>query len=240
MPALHDSLTFILVRTQFAANLGSAARVIANMGFSQLLLVRPQCDVGAEARTRAMKGAPLLDHALLYPSLAEASREVDLLVGTSGLLRSRKDQWSDCRRFAEEVLPRHLPARVGIAFGSEENGLDREEIDLCRWLIEIPTGSDYRSLNLAQAVAIVAYEVHLALAGPEKAAGPNRADHQHVEGLLRDAEATFRELGLDTTAPLERVMDRLRRIAARAQLQVEDVNLFRGLLRQLRRPPGAG
>ncbi len=231
----EESIVFILARTQFASNLGQAARVMKNMGFSRLLLVRPQCEVGMEARTRAMKGAEILDRAELFPSLEAAAREVDLLVGSSGRFGPGKPNWITSRRFAEAVVGRYLPARVGIAFGAEDTGLEREEVALCQWLIEIPTGSQYGVLNLAQAVGILAYDLHLALADTPRRPTLHRSDPQHVAALLEDVRATLQSLGFPTRVPLERVMKRFQKIAGRAQLEIEDVNLFRGLLRHLRR-----
>ncbi len=229
------SIVFILCRTQFASNLGSAARVMKNMGLGRLLLVAPQCEVGMEARTRAMKGAEILDGAQLFPSLEAASREVALLVGTSGHFEPENPRWTENRVFCEQILPRYLPGPVGIAFGSEDSGLNSQEASLCQWLIEVPSGSEYGVLNLAQAVAIVAYEVHLATRQPPPQQSPlHRADATHVEGLLHDARRTLTAIGYSNRAPLERVMKRLQKLAGRAQLEVEDVNLLRGILRHLR------
>lgn len=234
MSSRKDSICFILSRTQFARNLGAAARVMKNMGLSSLWLVAPRCEVGMEARAVAMKGAEVLDGAELFPSLEAASGRVDLLVGASGRFSPEKPNWTESRTFCRRILPRYLPARVGIAFGAEDNGLTKEEARLCRRLIEIPANPEYPVLNLAQAAGIMAYEIHMALREtPPEEPSSRQADPRHVAALLEAAESTLKTLGYPPQAPLPAVMKRLQKLAERARLEVEDVNLFRGLLRHL-------
>ncbi|MGH9340860.1 MAG: RNA methyltransferase [Acidobacteriota bacterium] len=232
-----ENVCFILVRTKFAFNLGLAVRAMKNMGFEKLILVQPECEVGVEARSRAMRGAEILDRAALYPSLAAAAAEVGLLVGTSGRFGEGKKNVTSCRDLAEEVLPRYQTSSVGIAFGSEENGLNREEIKLCQWLVEIPTGSAYSSLNLAQAVIVVAYELHLAsMAAADPKSQPallHLADAEQVRGLIEHVRQSLESVELPPKISVTRLMKRLSRILGRAQLEQEDVNLLHGLLSEL-------
>lgn len=225
-----ERVTFILCGTQFASNLGGAARVMKNMGFGRLALVQPVCEVGVEARTAAMRGDELLDHAKFHPTLAEAKQDFDLLVGTSGGLGSRHPRLTDSRTLAEEIVPAYLPRRVGLAFGSEGNGLRHDEIDLCDWLVEIPTGSPYGSLNLAQAVAIVAYELHLSLSRPERRPFLHQASPGQVGELMEHLGQRLQSAGLPGSTDLDQVVRRLEKIAGRARLEEEDVNLIRALL----------
>ncbi|RPI24640.1 MAG: RNA methyltransferase [Acidobacteria bacterium] len=224
-------IQFVLVRTRFASNLGSAVRAIKNMGFEKLVLVSPECEVGVEARAYAMKGDQILDRATFLPTLEAASRQCGLLVGTTGRFRQTKPSLIDLRTFARQLTQRVNSSSIGVVFGSEENGLSREELRLCHWLVEIPTGSDYPVLNLAQAVAVVAYELHVTLSdGTEKGQLLHQASVEENEAFLVFLENLLRNTDFPEDVQIAKIMKRLRRIAARTQLEKEDIDLLRGLL----------
>lgn len=228
-----DCIHFILVRTKFASNLGSAVRAMKNMGFENLTLVQPECEIGVEARTLAMKGANILDRAVFYPSLQAASQEVGLLVGTTGRFETEKHLLTTSRTFAQEIVPRYSGTKIGIAFGPEDNGLRREELRLCQWWVQIPTGPDSPVINLAQAVAIVAYELHLAQQAESARDYLHRATEEEVRLLLQRAEEFFQSLDLPKRISVNRLMKRIRKLTPRAQLEKEDVNLLHSLLTEI-------
>jgi TrmH family RNA methyltransferase len=234
----RDNIHFILVRTQFASNLGSTVRVMKNMGFHHLVLVQPECEVGLEARSFAMKGAEILDNAIFRPSLEDAAQELSFLIGTTGRFKGRKRRLISCRALSEEILPRCSPANLGIVIGSEDNGLRREELRLCQWLVEIPTGSDYPVINLAQSAAIVAYELNLGLSHHARSDTLNLADPEELASLMLHVEKTIEALALPVRLSVQRLMQRVRKIASRAQLESEDINMLHGLLKELQRRAG--
>ncbi|HLV00272.1 MAG TPA: RNA methyltransferase [Acidobacteriota bacterium] len=229
----RGDIHFVFVRPQFAANLGSSVRVMKNMGFENLILIRPECEVGVEARSLAMRGADILDRARFLPSLEDAAKELDILIGTTGRFHGTGSRMVSSRQLARELLSGLTASKVGIVMGSEDNGLRREELRLCQWLVEIPVGSDYSIINLAQATAIIAYELNQAfLEGPRHTA-LNLADSGQVDSLMKQAEDTLRRLNLPRRISINRLMLRLRKIASRAQLEREDVNMLHGLISQL-------
>lgn len=234
----RDNIHFILVRTQFASNLGSTVRVMKNMGFHRLVLVQPQCEVGLEARTFAMKGAEILDKAVFCLSLEDAAQDLSLLIGTTGRFKGPKPRLISCRTLVEDVLPRCSPANLGIVIGSEDNGLRREEIRLCQWLVEITTGSDYPVINLAQAAAIVAYELNLGLSDQRASDALNLASPEELDSLIFHVERTVRALALPVRLSAKRLMQRFRKIASRAELESEDINMLHALLKELEKRVG--
>ncbi len=234
----RENIHFVLVRTQFASNLGSSVRVMKNMGFEHLILVQPECEVGLEARSYAMKGAPVLDRARFVPTLDEVADELGLLIGTTGRYRGRKPRMLSCRTLVEDLLPKFASSKIGIVLGSEDNGLRREELRLCQWLVEIPTGSDYQVLNLAQAAAIVAYEIHVGMSSHVGGETLHEADSKEVESLMSRIEEALNLLDLPTRLSVGRLMLRLRKITGRAQLEREDVNMLHGLVKELSRKIG--
>jgi TrmH family RNA methyltransferase len=234
MADLKRNLHFVLVRPRFASNLGSTARVMSNMGLANLILVRPECEVGIEARSFAMKGADILDRARFFPSLGEVADELGLLIGTTGRFRGGRRKLIDPIELVEDVLPQLTGSPAGIVFGSEDNGLRRDELPLCQWLVKIPTAPAYPAINLAQAASIVAYQIHVACRAPSRRAGA-AVDTAQLESMLERVENLLAALELPTRVPSARLMPRIRKIAARARLDREDVNMLHGLLRALDR-----
>ncbi len=229
------NLHFVMVRTQFASNLGSTVRAMQNMGFRKLLLVRPECEVGIEARSFAMKGAGILDRAHFFTSLEEVAAEVPVLIGTTGRFHGSQSRLVDAPTLSREILPSLAGTETGIVFGSEDNGLRREELKLCQWLVEIPTAPDYSVINLAQAAAIIAYQIHIDCsrwAGPVL---PARATPAQVESLMSRIESLLEGLELPTRVSVSRLMQRVRKISGRAQLERRDVNMLHGVLKEVAR-----
>lgn len=149
-------MTFVLVRPRYPGNVGAAARAVKNMGFSKLALVAPRCDpYSAEAQRMAVRASGILKKAEIYPTLDQAVAPLQYLVGTSRRLGRHR------RNFVSLVdLPSQLPkGKIGILFGPEEKGLTNEEIARCHTVAAIPSSPKYPSLNLAQSVMVVAYEV---------------------------------------------------------------------------------
>ena len=212
--------------------------MMKNMGFQRLLLVEPQCEVGIEARTHALKGADVLDGARFYRSLQEVTQDLKLLAGTTARYHHRQKSLSNCRDFCESLS--HLtPGRLGVVFGPEDNGLSREELRLCHWLVEIPTGSDYPVLNLAQAVGILAYELHLAL-HPVRPQPAQAAPAAAVEALIDRIRESLQGAGFHSNISVPRLMTRIRKIAALSRLERQDVKMLQGLLSQLQKPSERG
>jgi TrmH family RNA methyltransferase len=134
----------------------------------------------------------------------------------------------------QDVLTRCTAANLGIVLGSEDNGLRREELRLCQWLVEIPTGSEYPVLNLAQAAAILAYELNLGLSEQQHSEVVQQASPEELESLIAHIERTIEGTLLNVRVSKSRLMQRIRKIAARAQLEREDINMLHGLLKALK------
>ncbi|MFH1965564.1 MAG: TrmJ/YjtD family RNA methyltransferase [Acidobacteriota bacterium] len=230
---LKDNIHFVFVRTQFASNLGSSVRIMKNMGFRKLILVQPECEVGMEARSYAMKGADILESAEFLPSLEKAAEKLGVLIGTTARYRGRKRSLIDCRSLSEDLIPKIRNSPLGIVFGSENNGLKKEELPFCQWLVEIPTDSEYTVLNLAQAAAIVSYELNMAFRGTTGEVPERLAPPEQVDILLKKAELTLAGIKTSNRLSVEKVVNRLGKIARRAQLEKDDIKMLHGLLREL-------
>jgi tRNA (cytidine32/uridine32-2'-O)-methyltransferase len=165
-----DQIAVVLVETQSAGNIGSVARAMKNMGLSRLLLVNPQTALTDEARHLACGADDLLDNAQRAEALPEALASFRLSVGTS----SRSVDWIPTVLLPSELAQRltefSTDQRVALVFGPERTGLTNEHLQHCQWLTTIPTNPEFDSMNLAHAVAIVAYEIskQFAKASPDE------------------------------------------------------------------------
>jgi tRNA/rRNA methyltransferase len=228
----------VLVRTQIAANLGATARVMRNMGLTDLVLVAPTADLHDEqARKLSTHGEVILDSCRIVADLADAVADCVLVVATSarlgGLFRRQSCGTPD------EIMPRVVelltPGPIALVFGPEPTGLTNAEIARCHYLIHIPTYPGYPALNLAQAVAICLYELRRHwLAQRASTARPAPAPFAEQERMfdhLRDALERIHFLYGDKADAL---MHALRHLLGRAGLSAMEVELLLGLARQIR------
>lgn len=220
----------VLVETTHPGNIGAAARAIKNMGFSRLYLVRPREFPSAEATARASGADDLLGSATVCESLPEALSGCSLVFGASARLRTIPWPLVDARRCGELAVAH--PGEVALVFGREHAGLTNEELEYCNYLVHIPTNPDFSSLNVAAAVQVVAYE--LAMAGGagvepgEEKDAPATADE--LEGLYSHLEETLVQLAFLDPGNPRQLMRRMRRLFNRAQLEMTEVNILRGVL----------
>src|SRR5437879_6066770 len=180
--AVLDRFAFVLFRPKAPGNVGAAARALKNMGFSDLRLVAPQRPHMAGA-AMAVHGCDLLAAARVYPELAAALADRSLVVGTTARAGPYRREAQPIRDAASALI--NDATRIALVFGPEDFGLTNEELKLCHRLVTIPTAPAYPSLNLAQAVLIVAYEFMLA-AGASRAtySAPPLGSASEVEAML--------------------------------------------------------
>ncbi len=224
---------FVLVETSHPGNIGAAARAMKTMGFSDLVLVRPRQFPCADATARAAGADDVLANARVVDSLEEALAGCVWVAGSSA--RSRSLDWPviEPRDAAASVAQELRHGPVAILFGRERNGLTNEELGFCHALLHIPSNPHYSSLNLAAAVQLVAYELHLALreddARPAPAEEPPAGAHD-MEGLFDHLQRTLIQIGfLDADNP-RLLMPKLRRLYNKARPTLTEVNILRGIL----------
>jgi tRNA/rRNA methyltransferase len=230
-----DPTRFVLVHTSHAGNVGAAARAMKVMGFSDLVLVQPRFDdVLSREETVAMASgaADILVRARIVATLDEALDGIHHACATAMTPRD----FGPPTRAPREHLPRLAAGseRVAFVFGAERVGLSNEDVYRCHVCLSIPTHPDYGSLNLAQAVQLLAYEWRMALGGFEVQArtqDPSRADMRAVQGAIDHWARVLVQIGfLDPQAP-KKLLPRLQQLANRAQLSDEEVHILRGIAR---------
>lgn len=229
-----ERIRIVLSHPSHPGNIGAAARAMKTMGLTRLYLVRPKIFPDPQADAMAVGAADLLSSARVCDSLSEA------LVGTvsATALTSRRRELATeptwARQAAAELVAQASGGDVALVFGNETAGLSNDEVALCRHWALIPTSADFRSLNLAQAVQILCYELRLAAvdvgAPPPVADAGEAASHEEVEGLIAHLERAAIGSGFLDPAQPKRLMPRMRRMFARAGLEKEEVNILRGML----------
>jgi len=233
-----DSTRFVLVRPSHAGNVGAAARAIKVMGFADLVLVAPRfADVQqhADAVAMASGATDVLAAARVVGSLAEALDGITWACATAMTPRDFGPPTFAPREHLQALAVQGH--RVAFVFGRERTGMDNADVYRCHACLSIPSNPDYGSLNLSQAVQLLAYEWRQALGGwPVMAAAPAvraapLADGAAVQGALAHWQAVLERIGfLDPAAPTK-LMPRLNQLLNRAQLTADEVHILRGIAR---------
>ncbi len=154
-------IRIVLVETSHPGNIGAAARALKNMALEELVLVRPRQFPHPEATARASGADDLLARARVVPDLATALAGCGLVLATTARERDQYFRVLDARAAARRAGGGGSIAPVAVMFGAERTGLTNEELDQAHALLRIPANPGYAALNLAMAVQIVGYEIHV-------------------------------------------------------------------------------
>ncbi len=231
--SMLNNIVIILAGTKYAGNVGSVARAMHNMGLSRLRLAAPQCSIDEEALRMARSGAQLLASAKTFRSLASALHGIRLVVGTTGKSGGNRDQTVSARALTPLLLSHAARRKVGIVFGPEDTGLVDDDLIRCQMLLRIPTQPHAHSINLAQAVMIVSYELYLGHLEHEPVRVPVLATVEQTEAMYEQLEGALRTIGFLHDENARHMMFRLRRLLGRAGLEHSDTGILRGIARQI-------
>ena len=238
-PSPLDNVRIVLSHTSHAGNIGGTARAMKTMGLSALYLVNPKSFPDNEADVRASNARDILEQAYVVTSLEEALHESVLAVAMTARTRDLSHQTLDARQAARELLAHAAQSPVALVFGRESSGLTTTEISKCQLTVHIPANPAYSSLNLAAAVQIMAYELRMAFTEttplPSRQSAYQLASFDEIELFYQHLEqAMIASEFLDPNQP-KRLMQRIRRMFARTQLEKEEVNILRGILSALQK-----
>lgn len=221
----------VLVRPLRPANVAAACRAMKNMGLRSLRLVAPPAGL-ADPETRALAyGAwDVLDAAVTAPGLSDAVADATLVVMTSA--RPQEAAWTP-RRLAAEAERLAGGGRVALVFGPEASGLTLEELALGHVTVRIPTHPSQPSLNLAQAVLLLTYELFLAQCSDATGAEEARATAGELESALRDLRDALVAVGYLNPANPEAILAEIRALVVKGRPTPREVSLLRGIARQV-------
>ena len=236
--SLMDYSNFIkvvLVGTTHPGNIGAAARAIKTMGLSKLDLVCPKEFPSNEATYRSKAAKDILEKASIHETLFESVKGCEMVIGTSA--RNRKVPWPVLNpKNASKKINAAVKnnSKVAIVFGREDRGLTNEELGLCNLHIHIPTNEDYSSLNLAQAVQIVTYEIRMNFLESESLKNDQEwdvelASAEQTERLIEHMDELMKEVEFYDIENPRKLLMRVRRFFKRSGIDVMETNIFRGL-----------
>ncbi len=214
------------------ANVAAACRAMKNMGLCTLWIVEPPAGLAEpEARNLAYGAWDVLDAARPARSLLEAVGDSTFVAGATG--RAPADAWTP-RRLAQDAEGRTGGGRLSVVFGPEASGLTNQELSLCHVRVRIPTSLTHPSLNLAQAVLVVAYELHVSAAvTAANVEGPPLASAGELEDAVQELRAALVGIGYLNPAQPDEVLAELRAVLLRVRPTPREVTLLRGVARQV-------
>lgn len=239
--SLFNRLRVVLVETSRPGNIGAVARAMKTMGFSDLVVVNPRvADVFTqeEAVAFASGAQDILASARSVTSMAEALEGCNFAAALSARRREFSPPLVSPRALAGQ-LAGDESIRPALVFGNERFGLPNEVVEQCNVLINIPANPDYSSLNLAQAVQVLTYECRVACLGEAAPAVSEigfRGEHAgiaQIEGMYSHLEEALVAVGFLNPDNPKKLMPRIKRLFARTQLEVEEVNILRGIAKQI-------
>jgi TrmH family RNA methyltransferase len=229
-----SNVRIILVEPSHPGNIGGVARAMKNMGLSQLTLVSPEKFPHSDATTRAAGADDVLNAAVVVDSLRSAITDCSMVLGASARLRTLSWPQLDPREAGDKIISVSQSSRVAVVFGRERTGLTNSELDLCQYLVHIPTNKNFSSLNLAAAVQVMAYEI---FTHEQQISQPNAttkdeslASQQDVQRFYEHLEEVLIRIDFLDPAQPRKLMRRLRRLFNRAQPDDVEINILRGIL----------
>ncbi|HZP46828.1 MAG TPA: RNA methyltransferase [Candidatus Binataceae bacterium] len=229
-----DRFAFVMVRPKSPGNIGATARAMKNMGFADLRLVAPQRHDATRAAAMAVHAADILEQARTYPDLEAALADRTLVVGTTarrGLYRSEARTLRDA---AADLAACAAANQIAMLFGPEDFGLTNEDLKHCQRLITIPASPAYASLNLAQAVLLVAYELRLALQHPgDLPTTVQLAGANEVEAMFQRLTSALLAIGFLPAENPDHLMMTLRAMLGRGGIRPRELDILSGIARQV-------
>jgi tRNA/rRNA methyltransferase len=238
--SLFKRLRFVLVETSRAGNVGSVARAMKTMGFSDLVLVAPRCTDplnDPEAVAFASGAGDVLQGARIVATIGEALEGCNFAAAVSARLREFSPPVWTPRAFSAHAASQG-ELRPALILGNERVGLPNEIVEGCNVLINIPANPDYSSLNLSQAAQVLAYEARMAAGGDTvNDAGVgfhgDAASVTQIDGMYAHLEEALVAIGFLNANNPKKLMPRLKRLFSRTQLETEEVNILRGIARAI-------
>jgi tRNA/rRNA methyltransferase len=230
---LMHKFSIVLCRPRFPENIGAAARAARNMGIGRLIVVEPEnLDQERMLMMATHNAAQLIERMDVYNSLDEALAPFGYIVGTTARTGGVRGPIFSPREMASSVFRHATENDVALVFGSEDRGLTNEDIRFCHQLVRIPT-AQFASLNLAQAVMILCYEICAASSKPPHKVSPRLASSQELERMYERVKEILIKVSFIRPDNPEHWMMNIRRFCSRMTLRSSDVNLIMGMCRQV-------
>jgi tRNA/rRNA methyltransferase len=228
-----DNVSIILNRPRYPENIGAVARAMRNMGFKQLIVVNPQdCDLTRVLKMATHAATDVVENMEVYEDLPTALGPFNYIVGTTARLGGQRKLAGSSVNLAAKLAPICANNQVGLLFGPEDRGLINEDIRLCHELVTIPT-AEFSSLNLAQAVMIICYELRRFDQPKGNTFAPRLASRYELEGMYAQLKDILVRISYIQPDNPDYFMNNIRHFGTRMKLRAKEVNIVRGICRQI-------
>jgi TrmH family RNA methyltransferase len=235
----YNQFEIVLCRTSHPGNIGSTARAIKTMGFSKLTLVNPKQFPHSDANALAAGAEDILINAKVVKTIEEALKDNHSIIGFTARQRELSQEHQNIREISKNLKNETGQKKIALLFGNETNGLSNDEIKHCHMLGYINSNANYSSLNLAQAVQIICYEIRMNLSEDNKIIKSRKKSelvtHEIQNGFYLHLEQLLRQIGFFKKIQGERLMQRLRLLFNRTTMEKDEVNILRGILTDIQK-----
>lgn len=228
-----DNITIVLNQPRYPENIGSGARAMRNMGFYRLIVVDPEnFDIEKVEKLATHAAKDVVEKIQVCENLKQALAPFNYVVGTTARLGGQR-QVNSPPVMAEKLVPISKENNIAVVFGREDRGLSNEDIRLCHGLVNIPT-AEFSSLNLAQSVMVICYELFNAGTGKNKAFAPKMANRYELDGMYEDLKDILIKISYINPDNPDYWMRYIRDFFTRMQIRAREVGIIRGLIRQVK------
>tara|TARA_B100000686_G_C16742459_1_gene947425 strand:- start:597 stop:1313 length:717 start_codon:yes stop_codon:yes gene_type:complete len=228
---ISDKIKVVLVETSHPGNIGSVARAMKTMGFKDLLLVDPKCEINSLSYAMASSAKDILKNSLISHNLTESLKDFDYVIGSSARRRGILIDFYSPKEVAEDII-RGNHKNICILLGNESRGLTNSQLSLCDSAIHIPANKNYCSLNIASALQIILYEIlvlHSDASSNISNTQQTLATNDRFNGMIKHLENVLSDIRiLENDKPTLR--NKINYIFKKAKLTDEEINIVRGVL----------
>jgi tRNA/rRNA methyltransferase len=228
-----ENIAIVLFQPRVPENIGAAARAMCNMGFKRLLVVAPRdLDMERVERMATHAAMAVVRNMAVFDTLPEALSGFSWVVGTTARLGGGRQVIPSPARLVEALIPVSEKNRVAVLFGPEDRGLTNEDLRLCHEVVTIPT-ADFSSLNLAQAVMVICYELFKASREDVQSYSPRLASRHELDGMYEQLKDILVRIDYINKEKPDYWLNKVRHFFTRLQLRAREVSIIRGICRQI-------
>ncbi|GBC64090.1 rRNA methyltransferase [Desulfonema ishimotonii] len=227
-----DNIAIVLNQPRFSENIGAAARAMRNMGIRELVVVHPyKLDMERVTRMATHAASDVVADIRFADTLQEALAPFGFVAATTARLGGQRVVHTP-PVMAQKLIPVSHENRVALVFGREDRGLSNEDLRLCHALVNIPT-DEFSSLNLAQAVMVMCYELYTATLSEKRPFSPRLASRYELDGMYDQLKDVLIRISYVNPENPDYWMNHIRNFFTRLRLRAREVSIIRGLIRQV-------
>ncbi|MBW1747187.1 MAG: RNA methyltransferase [Deltaproteobacteria bacterium] len=226
-----DNISIVLMQPRYSENIGAAARAMRNMGIHHLVIVDPQnFDLYNALKLATHFAADIVEKSSVCEDLKDALAPFNYVVGATARLGKQRTLFHTPSNLAQKLIPISIENRIAILFGPEDKGLSNEDLRYCQALVNIPT-TEFSSLNLAH--MIMCYEIFIAGLETNEQFTPRLASRHELDGMYDQLKDMLVRISYINAENPDYWMNNFRRFFTRLKLRAKEVNIIRGLCRQV-------